>query len=304
MVANAVTCYNSSMAKKKPSTTNSIPDKVRDSDPAREERQSYTIHLIAGSTGDLLYRMASMATTQFSNVAFEIIPHPLADTPDVLEQILQDISGPRAMVIHGLADAHSKQMVRSHCVPLHVPHFDLTGPLFDFLADCVGQFSDNDLTRLHRMDAAYQKRIAAMEFAMEHDDSLGLETISEADIVLVGLSRVSKSPTMLYLASRGYKVANVAIAPETGFPAELSKVNKKSIVALTMQPKRLHEIRVERMKTAGAPGTDYDDLKSVIREVLDFEAECRKRGYPMLEATNMTIEQTSAQILKTLKLVP
>lgn len=292
------------MAKKKSNTIKSPPEKVREKQPVGDERPPYTIHLIAGSTGDLLYRMTSMATTQFSNVAFEIVPHPLADTLDVLERILQKIEGPQAMVIHGLADAQAKQMVRSYCVPRHLPHFDMTGPLFDFLADCVGQFSDDDLSRLHRLDAAYQKRIAAMEFAMEHDDSLGLDTLSEADIVLVGLSRVSKSPTMLYLASRGYKVANVAIAPETGFPPELSKAKKKSIVALTMQPKRLHEIRVERMKAAGAPGTDYDDLKSVIREVLDFEEECRRRGYPMLEATHMTIEQTSAQILQLLNLGP
>lgn len=273
------------------------------SDHTGGERENYMIHLISGSTGDLLFRMAKMASTQFSNIEFEIVPHPLADTPEQLERILQGVSGLRSMVIHGLADAGSKQLVRSYCVRKRLPHFDLTGPLFDFLADCVGQFSDNDLTRLHSMDAAYQRRIEAMEFAVEHDDNQGLATLNKADIVLVGLSRVSKSPTMLYLGSRGYKVANVAISPATGFPAELAKISKKKIVALTMQPKRLHEIRVERMKAAGAPGTDYDDLKSVIREVLDFETECQRRGYPLIDATNATIEQTAAQVLMKLKLI-
>lgn len=288
------------MAKKKRTSTINSGSPKQESD---DSHAKYTIHLISGSTGDLLFRLASLATTQFSHIEFEIAPHPLADTPEVLQSILEGIHGPRAMVIHGLADAAAKQMVRSYCVLRRIPHFDLTGPLFDFLSDSVGQLSDNDLSQLNRMDAAYQRRIEAMEFAVQHDDNLGLSTLNKADIVLVGLSRVSKSPTMLFLASRGYKVANVAIAPATGFPLELSKLDKKKIAALTMQPKRLHEIRVERMKTAGAPGTAYDDLKCVIREVLDFEAECQKRGYPLIDATNMTIEHTAAQILKALKLV-
>jgi regulator of PEP synthase PpsR (kinase-PPPase family) len=294
--------YNNGMAKKLPKKRSS-KDTAGRTDRADHGREKYTMHLISGSTGDLLFRMATMAATQFSNIEFEIVPHPLAATPEQLERILHGINGPRVMVIHGLADAVSKQLVRSYCVRQRLPHFDLTGPLFDFLADCVGQFADNDLARLHSMDAAYQRRIEAMEFAMEHDDNQGLPTLSKADIVLVGLSRVSKSPTMLYLGSRGYKVANVAISPATGFPAELAKIPKKKIVALTMQPKRLHEIRVERMKEAGAPGTDYDDLKSVIREVLDFETECQRRGYPLIVATNTTIEQNAAQVLMTLKLI-
>ncbi len=262
----------------------------------------YTIHLISGSTGDLLFRLATVASTQFSGIDFEIVSHPLADSPEKLERVLAGITGPRAIVIHGLPDTSSKQFVRSYCVRQKLPHFDATGPLFDFLADCVGQLADNDLTQLHRVDAAYQKRIEAMEFAMEHDDGLGASTLEDADIVIVGLSRVSKSPTTLYLGSRGYKVANVSIAPETGFPEELSKIKKKRIVAFTMQPKRLQEIRAERMQHAGASGTDYDNLQSVIREVVEFEAEAQQRGYPIIDVTNLTIEQTAVKVLEGLRL--
>lgn len=291
------------MAKKRSSTAKSTAAKEKRAASTDDAREQYTIHLISGSTGDLLFRLASVATTQFSGIEFTIVPHPLADTHAALEKILQDITGPRALVIHGLADINAKQFVRTCCVRQRLPHFDATGPLFDFLADCVGQLADNDLSRLHQIDATYLKRIEALEFAMEHDDSLGIATLRQADIVIVGLSRVSKSPTMLYLGSRGYKVANISISPVTGFPRELPRNGKNKIVALTMQPKRLHEIRVERMKTAGAPGTDYDDLKSVIREVLDCEAECRRRGYPIVDVTNLTIEQTAAQILKVLGLI-
>ena len=285
------------MAKKRTTSAKSESVKEKRAASVGVAGEPYTIHLISGSTGDLLYRLASVAATQFSGIEFTIVPHPLADTHGTLEKILQGITGPRALVIHGLADESAKQFVRTSCVRQRLPHFDATGPLFDFLADCVGQLADNDLTRLHRMDAAYLKRIEAMEFAMIHDDGLGLATLKNAEIVIVGLSRVSKSPTTLYLASRGYRVANVSISPATGFPRELSRINKKKIVSLTMQPKRLHEIRVERMKVDGAPGTDYDDLKSVIREVLDCEEECRRRGYAVVDVTNMTIEQSAARIL-------
>lgn len=263
----------------------------------------FVIHLISGSTGDLLLRMASVATTQFSNVKFKIEPHPLADTHEKIEQILNSIDDPKPIVIHGLADTTAKQFVRSYCVRHRIWHFDATGPLFDFLADCVGHLPDNDLSTLHRVDAAYQRRIAAMEFAMEHDDGLGTATLYDADIVIIGPSRVSKSPTTLYLASRGYKVANVSIAPETGFPPELKRARKKRTVALTMQPKRLQEIRRERMEISGAPGTNYDSLQEIIREMLSYEAECEKRGYPLIEVTNLTIEQTAVTILEQLKLV-
>jgi regulator of PEP synthase PpsR (kinase-PPPase family) len=284
------------MAKKEP-TKKSAPQ-------PKNGRKRYEIHVISGSTGDLLYRLASMAATQFSDVNFTIIPHPLADTHEKLRKVLEGITTRQAMVIHGLADVTAKQLVRSYCVQQRLWHFDATGPLFDFIADCVGQLSDNDLSLLHQVDEAYEERIAAMEFAMEHDDSLGLATLKEADIVIVGLSRMSKSPTMYYLSSRGYKVANVSIAPVTGFPPQLNRIRKKKVVALTMQPKRLHEIRVERMKAAGAPGTDYDNLNSVIREVLDCERECERRGYPIIDVTNFTVEQTAAHILKALGLIP
>ena len=269
--------------------------------PAEEP---YTLHLIAGGTGDLLYRFATVAATQFSGVEFQLVAHPTNDTLEKVQRTLGKLTGQRPVVIHAVADAKAKQLVRSVCVARRIPHLDLTGPLLDFLANCVGVLPDNDLSLLHRVDAAYQKRIEAMEFALEHDDGLGLHTLREADIVIVGVSRVSKSPTMLYLSSRGFKVANVSIAPQTGFPAELARIRKRKIVALTSQPKRLHEIRVARLRQSGAPSSDYDDLPSVIREVMAAEAEFRERGYPMVDVTELTIEQTAIKILEALKLSP
>lgn len=271
---------------------------------SRPVDESYTLHLIAGATGDLLHRLASVAVSQFSEVRMKLVDHPMVDDLEKLQETLKHLEGERPIVVHALPDSAAKRLVRQECVTRRIPHYDVTGPLLDFVADCVGSLPDNDLSRLHQVDAAYQNRIEAMEFALAHDDSLGLQSLREADIVIVGVSRVSKSPTTLYLSSRGFKVANVSISPQTGFPEELSKIDQRKIVAFTTQPKRLQEIRTERLRQNGVESSDYDNLQKVIREVMETDAEYRKRGYPVIDVTNRTIEQVAAEILEKLKLTP
>ena len=262
----------------------------------------YTLHLIAAAAGELLGGLAAVAVSQFPEVDLEVVSHPLQTDLEKLSSTLEGLSGKHPIVLHALADVAAKRLVRNTCVVRRIPHFDATGPLLNFVSDSVGQLPQNDVSRLHMLDAAYQRRIEAMEFALEHDDSLGLRSLPDAQIVIVGVSRVSKSPTTLYLGSRGFKVANVSISPETGFPSELAEVPKRKIVAFTTKPKRLHEIRTERAKRMGVSGASYDDLGSVVREVMDAETEYRRRGYPIIDVTNLTIEQTAAQILETLQL--
>jgi regulator of PEP synthase PpsR (kinase-PPPase family) len=271
----------------------------KSSSPAAE---AYTIHLIAAAAGELLGGLASVAISQFPEVTFEVVSHPLQNTIEKLEATLERLSGKRPIVLHALADSTAKLLVRNQCVVRRIPQFDATGLLLDFMADCVGALPQNDVTRLHQLDSAYQRRIEAMEFALEHDDGLGLRTLAEADLVIVGVSRVSKSPTTLYLSSRGYKVANVSIVPKNGFPPELSKISKKKIVAFTTQPKRLQEIRAERATRMGVEGTSYESLPDVIQEVMAAEAEYRRRGYPVIDVTYLTIEETTARILEAIKL--
>lgn len=256
---------------------------------------TYTIHLIAAATGELLSGLVAVAMTQFPQTTFEVVSHPLQNDIEKLKVTLDNLKGERPIVLHALADEAAKLLVRNTCVVRRIAQFDATGPLVNFMSDCVGVLPVNDVSRLHQLNSAYQRRIEAMEFALKHDDSLGLQSLREADVVIIGVSRVSKSPTTLYLSSRGCKAANVSISPATGFPAELSKISKKKIVAFTIQPKLLHEIRSDRAKRLHAEGTDYEDLKSVIREVMEAESEYRRRGYPIIDVTTLTIEQTIAR---------
>ncbi|QDU91120.1 Putative pyruvate, phosphate dikinase regulatory protein [Pirellulimonas nuda] len=269
---------------------------------AAAAKNSYTAHLIAGATGDLVHRMLGIAAGQFPNATIKIVDHPLVDSEARLQAALAAADGPRSIVIHALPSDESKRRIKRWCVPRSIPEFDATGPLIDFISTCVGQLPENDLSRLHQVDMAYGQRIEAMEFALQHDDGLGLPTLRAAEIVIVGVSRVSKSPTTLYLASRGYKTANVSISPQTGFPPELAKISQKKIVALTTQPKLLQAIRSDRADEMGMEHTDYDDLPAVRREVMEAEAEYRRRGWPVVNVAGSTIEKTAAQIIELLKL--
>ncbi|MEX2092890.1 MAG: kinase/pyrophosphorylase, partial [Pirellulales bacterium] len=142
----------------------------------------YTIHLLAAATGDLLSGLAAVAVSQFAGVEFNVVSHPLQDELEKLQATLARLAGERPIVLHALADPAAKQLVRTTCVVRRIPHFDATGSLFHFLADCVGAVPQNDVSRLHRLDAAYRRRIEAMDFTLEHDDSLGLDTLPEADV--------------------------------------------------------------------------------------------------------------------------
>jgi regulator of PEP synthase PpsR (kinase-PPPase family) len=262
---------------------------------ARSTDDTYTIHLVAAATGELLSGLVSVAMTQFPKTEFDVVSHPLQNSIEKLEATLDNLSGDHPIVLHALADESAKLLVRNKCVVRRISQFDATGPLVNFISACVGVLPVNDVSRLHQLNSAYQSRIEAMEFALKHDDSLGLSSLQEADIVIIGVSRVSKSPTTLYLASRGCKAANVSISPETGFPEELEEISQDKIVALTIQPKLLHEIRSDRAKRLRTEGSDYENLKSVIREVMAAEAEYRRRGYPIIDVTTLTIEQTIAR---------
>ncbi|MEQ8785385.1 MAG: pyruvate, phosphate dikinase/phosphoenolpyruvate synthase regulator [Pirellulaceae bacterium] len=266
---------------------------------AATDTRHYTVHVLTTSTGDLVSRLVGAVLTQFSGSTFQRVSHPLQDNLQKLERTLQKIDKENALVVHALASPDAKRLVRKYCVEDRIPHFDVTGPLVYFISDHVGEFPADDVARLHQVDADYFRRVDAMEFTMQHDDGLGVDTLEQAEIVIVGLSRVSKSPTSLFLGSRGFRVANVSIAPEVGFPPELRKVKKK-IVAFTVQPKRLQEIRAARFPQL--EGVKYHNLTDVIQEVMQAEAEYRKRKYPLIDITNLTIEQTAARVLESLKL--
>jgi [pyruvate, water dikinase]-phosphate phosphotransferase / [pyruvate, water dikinase] kinase len=276
--------------------TRKAPAKNKKAASRKPSRPTYSLHIVSDATGSLASHLINTILTQFPDLDFKKNYHTFQDNPSKVAKTIKTFGKRHHIVLHSLVDPDSKTAIRNACVKLRIPHFDLTGSLVQFLSDHTGVLPANELSRLHEVHSGYFKRVEAMEFTANHDDGMGLETLHEADVVLVGSSRVSKTPTSIYMGTQGYKVANVSITPQTGFPPELSKVKAK-VVALVVQPKALSEFRDQRLKSFGVDTTSYADMKAVIEEVMWSMEQFRKRKYPVVETTGLTVEQIATRVL-------
>jgi [pyruvate, water dikinase]-phosphate phosphotransferase / [pyruvate, water dikinase] kinase len=287
------------------------PTRIRSSPKNRVESdsQAWRFHVISDATGGLPRHFLGAILTQFPMLKEHPVYYPFSDTKQRIEAILEKIPRSKSLVFSSLADPQLKEILVRRCSKLGLPHYDLTGGAVGFISTATGLSPENDVTLVHPCDEKYFQRIDAWEFTLQHDDGRRLDSIHLADIVLVGLSRVSKTPTSAYLGWLGYKVANVSFAPETGLPAELKKC-KGRVVALTMKPKLLAQIRQRRFEINGfaeaiskeqLPASEYVDPRKTLQEVMLAEQLYRKHRLPIVDVSECTIEETAAHVLATLK---
>lgn len=276
-------------------------------DTAVREAPAYQLHLLSDATGNLASHMVHSVLTQFPEERFGFVYHLFLRSPGDVDAALKGVKGPRDLVLHRLLEPGLKARVLAHCRAQGLADYDLTGGLKDFLEQQTGWKPYNDPERLHQVDEQYFRRIQAMEFTAQHDDNRRLETIHEADLVIVGLSRVSKSPTSTWLGSLGYKTANVAISMETGFPKALEAVRERT-AAFTTRPRELWQIRRRRfdgfskkIEQESLEQLPYYDLRSIVSEVAWAEKEYRARNYPIFDITGQTVEELASRVITTLK---
>ncbi|MFT5122379.1 MAG: regulator of PEP synthase PpsR (kinase-PPPase family) [Kiritimatiellia bacterium] len=271
-------------------------------------KPDYVVHLISDSTGNLARHMLTAVLAEFPKERFAIVTHFDKHEASEIKTLVKGVRKSRSLVMHALVNSENKRIVDEYCEHKNIPHYDMTGSLVQFIADHTGFKPDDDLARLHRTDEGYFQRIRAMEFTAQHDDSRRLATAGRADIVILGLSRMTKSPTSTFLGFMGYKVANIALTREGGIPKEVLKISKKKMVGLTCQPKRLAEVRAKRftefnrqIEQAGQPELHYGNLREVIKEVMWVETNYKTLGIPVVDVTTNTIEETAGIILEVLK---
>ncbi len=258
--------------------------------------------LISDSSGNLLEHFFNAVLTQFPRHAFTVQTFPFVKNEKVLCETVQKIRHGR--VFHGLISHKLKAVAARECRKRGISCWDVTGPTVDFIEKVTGLKSSRVPKPLHALDAGYLSRIAALEFTMQHDDSRSVEDLERAQIILVGVSRVSKSPNALFLAYRGFRVANISIVPSQGLPLLLEEHTRKNVVALTLQPRRLKEIRDRRFADWNLAEMNYNDRQNVIREVMEAEAIYKSKGWPVIDTTELAVEETSAMILSELHLRP
>lgn len=262
----------------------------------------YSLYLFSDATGNLLEHFLNALLTQFPKKKFVLKTFPFVRNEKNLAASMAAVK--EGIVFHAFAGPAMKAAVARECAGKKIPCWDVTGPAANFLAKASGVKAAGTPQPVHHVDPEYLDRMAAVEFTMQHDDGRRIEDLPLADVILVGISRVSKSPNSLFLAYRGFRVANVSIAPEVELPGPLARHRRKNVVALTFQPKRLAEIRTRRFSKWEMERIPYENVRSVIREVMDAEQLYKKKGWPVIDTTELAVEETCALVLAGLKLKP
>ena len=260
----------------------------------------FQIYLLSDSSGNLLEHFLNAILTQFPRENFNIRTLSFVKDETQFVNAFEKVRG--GVVFHAVIDQKLKSRIARECEKRGFAHLDITGPAVKIL-EKAGVKPTAVPQPIHSFDSNYRGRMEALEFTMQHDDGRRIEEIEKADIVLVGISRVSKSPNSLFLAYRGFRVVNISIVPEMELPEPLEKHRRKNIVALTIQPKRLTEIRQRRFENWKVE-MDYKDLPGVSHEVLAAERIYQEKGWPVIDTTDLAIEETSALILSSLNLKP
>jgi regulator of PEP synthase PpsR (kinase-PPPase family) len=246
--------------------------------------------------------MLTAFLTQFPPGTFEVRARSFLDSAQKVEAVCSEIASSPGVVVHALVDPAAKRLVARRCRQLGILHRDLTGPFVEFLAGAAGVAPVPDRHRLHDVDAAYQRRVKAVEFALEHDDGLGLDTLGNADVVLVGVSRTSKTPTCIYLAQQGYNAGNISLAMAVEPPAQLLALPPSKVAALVIDPAQLAQIRSRRQANWHMADTGYNRTDEVAAEVQWSRRLFARQGWATFDVTNQAIEETAARVVERLRL--
>lgn len=256
------------------------------------------LHLLSDSTGETLETMAKAALVQFDGV--EVLKHfwPMVRSEGHIGRILAEIGQFPGPVLFTLLNPDMRAKLENGCRALGIPAIAPLDPVMDALSNVLGQTAQARPGRQHALDAAYFERVDAIQFTIAHDDGINWENWEEADIVLAGVSRTSKTPTSIYLANRGYKVANIPLVIESPPPDLLFRLKKPLVVGLITSADRLIAVRRNRLLSLNqAPETDYVDSEAVSREVAFARRLFADNGWPVIDMTRRSIEEAAAAII-------
>jgi [pyruvate, water dikinase]-phosphate phosphotransferase / [pyruvate, water dikinase] kinase len=260
--------------------------------------QRLHLHLLSDSTGETLEMIAKAALAQFEDA--DVVRHfwPMVRSQQHLDRILGEISANPGLVLFTLVNTETRDRLEARCAALGLPAIAALDAVTAALEQQLGQEARGRPGRQHMMDEAYFQRVDAIQFTIAHDDGVGWENWEEADILLAGVSRSSKTPTSIYLANRGFKVANIPIVVESPPPASLHSVRRPLVVGLTTSPERLIAVRRNRLLSLNqAPETPYVDTEHVTREVQYARRMFADNGWPVIDVSRRSIEETAAAVI-------
>jgi [pyruvate, water dikinase]-phosphate phosphotransferase / [pyruvate, water dikinase] kinase len=260
--------------------------------------QPVELHVISDSTGETATRLVHALEAQFPDQPFEEVRHARAETVDDLERAVKRARGRPAVVVYTLVEPELRRQMRTLCRRARVHYCDLLGHPIEAVARVSGMSARMTPRARAALDTSYFKRMEAIEFAVKYDDGVGTRGLEEADIVLVGVSRTSKTPLSMYLGYLGHKTANVPIVKGIEPPSELWVVDPAKVVGLTIDAARLGEIRQARVRALGTRVKNYAELLEIYEELEQAAAVHKRIGCPVIDVSELSIEETAQRVIR------
>ena len=261
----------------------------------------FHIHLVSDSTGETLNAMGRAVCARFDGVLPIEHLYPLVRSRRQLERVLEEIAAAPGIVLHTIVDAELRRMLEDGCAALEMSCIPALDPLMAALSRYLGAQVSQRVGAQHALDNDYFNRMEALNYAINHDDGQGGQNLEVADVVLVGISRTSKTPTCIYLAHRGVKAANVPLVPGSALPAKLLELKGPMIVGLTASPDRLVQIRKNRLLSLKEDReSTYVDIEAVRQETIEARRLYERQGWPVIDVTRRSVEETAAAVINLL----
>ena len=262
---------------------------------------TYQIYLISDSTGETLDRIFLALKAQFLNIEYKVHSYSFTRTENQILKILEDAKkNPNSIILYTIVDNGLAKYLANVSEDKNIPCFGVLGNLILNFSKILNQRATHEPSGQHILNEEYYDRIEAIQFTMNHDDGNLINEVDKSDIILVGVSRTSKTPTSIYLANKGFKTSNIPLVNENSLPESLKKNPQMTcVVGLSTEPERLADLRKNRMNSLKeTENVEYTDLENIKKEVLEAKKTFQKYKWPLIDVTRKSVEETAASIIK------
>ena len=263
------------------------------------KQRTFHLHMISDATGETLATLAKAVRVQYAQVRAIEHLHPLVRSRRDLDRALKDVEATPGIVLYTLFNRELADALEQSCKELNVPCAAPLKHVLQVFESYLGMAATPMVGGQHVLDADYFRRIESLNFSMVHDDGHLPENLNDADIIILGISRTSKTPTSIYLANRGFKTANVPLVPGMALPPQLEQPTSAFMVALVASPERIAQVRQNRViEQAHGHLEEYVDRDAIAAEIAQTRQLCARHGWPIIDVTRRSIEETAAAIIR------
>ncbi|HBV95943.1 MAG: phosphotransferase [Peptococcaceae bacterium BICA1-7] len=263
------------------------------------DKSNLVVYIISDSIGETAELVAKAASSQFNGASVDVRRVPYVNDIDEIPEIVEEASVFNSVIAYTLVLPELKEALEKEAAKYNIITVDIMTPMLDALTQVTGTTPKLEPGLVRKMDEEYFRKVEAIEFAVKYDDGKDPRGIIRADLVIVGVSRTSKTPLCMYLAHKRIKVANVPLVPEVAPPEEIFKLPPHKLIGLTIRPQQLNEIRRERLKTLGLTShADYASMERILRELDYAEEIMKKAGCSVIDVTSKAVEETASRVLE------